>query len=69
MFAGTDTAARRICSDVLLNGLVVIDDGRHSLEASPKDYGLASLRYDLSKIRAKGLVERVPRSPRYRLRR
>jgi DNA-binding transcriptional ArsR family regulator len=38
-----------------------------ALEASPKDYSLASLRYDLSKLRAKGLVERVPRSRRYRL--
>jgi hypothetical protein len=28
---------------------------------------LASLRYDLSKLRAKGLVERVPHSRRYRL--
>jgi DNA-binding transcriptional ArsR family regulator len=30
-------------------------------------YSLASLRYDLSKLRAKGLVEKVPRSRRYRL--
>ena len=30
-------------------------------------YSLASLRYDLSKLRAKGLVERVPKSRRYRL--
>jgi hypothetical protein len=28
---------------------------------------LGSLRYDLSKLRAKGLVERVPHSRRYRL--
>ncbi len=28
---------------------------------------LASLRYDLSKLRAKGLVEKVPHSRRYRL--
>jgi DNA-binding transcriptional ArsR family regulator len=34
---------------------------------SSKDYSLASLRYDLSKLRAKGLVEKVPRSRRYRL--
>ncbi|MBZ5725448.1 MAG: hypothetical protein LAP87_10655 [Acidobacteriia bacterium] len=39
------------------------------LEVSPKDYSLASLRYDLSKLRAKRLVERVPRSRRYRLHR
>jgi hypothetical protein len=38
-----------------------------ALEASPKNYSLASLRYDLSKLRAKGLVQRVPRSRRYRL--
>jgi DNA-binding transcriptional ArsR family regulator len=38
-----------------------------ALEASPGDYSLASLRYDLSKLRVKGLVERVPRSRRYRL--
>jgi hypothetical protein len=37
------------------------------LEASPKQYSLASLRYDLSKLRAKGLVEKVPKSRRYRL--
>ena len=38
-----------------------------ALEASPKQYSLASLRYDLSKLRAKGLVEKVPKSRRYRL--
>ncbi len=38
-----------------------------ALELSPKDYSRASLRYDLSKLRAKGLVEKVPRSRRYRL--
>lgn len=38
-----------------------------ALEASPKTYSLASLRYDLSKLRAKALVEKVPRSRRYRL--
>jgi DNA-binding transcriptional ArsR family regulator len=31
------------------------------------DYTLASLRYDLSKLRAKGLVERLNKSRRYRL--
>jgi hypothetical protein len=30
-------------------------------------YTLAALRYDLSKLRAKGLVEKLPRSRRYRL--
>ena len=38
-----------------------------ALEVSPEEYSLASLRYDLSKPRAKGLVERVPHSRRYRL--
>lgn len=31
------------------------------------DYSLGSLRYDLSKLRAKGLVEKLPHSRRYRL--
>ena len=42
----------------------------HTLEAlntSADDYSLASRRYDLSKLRAKGLVEKVPHSRRYRL--
>jgi hypothetical protein len=30
-------------------------------------YKLNSLRYDLSKLRAKALVEKIPRSRRYRL--
>jgi hypothetical protein len=38
-----------------------------ALAVSSKDYSLASLRYDLWKLRAKGLVEKVPRSRRYRL--
>jgi hypothetical protein len=38
-----------------------------ALETPPDQYRLASLRYDLSKLRAKGLVERVPHSRRYRL--
>ncbi len=33
----------------------------------PDFYWHSSLRYDLSKLRAKGLVEKVPRSRRYRL--
>jgi hypothetical protein len=32
-----------------------------------KEYGLAQLRYDLGKLRGKGLVLRVPRSQRYEL--
>jgi hypothetical protein len=32
-----------------------------------EQYSLAALRYDLSKLRAKGLVEKLPRSRRHRL--
>jgi hypothetical protein len=39
-----------------------------ALGTTPEQYRLPSLRYDLSKLRAKGLVERVPHSHRYRLR-
>ena len=35
-----------------------------ALDATTDQYRLASLRYDLSKLRAKGLVERVPHSRR-----
>jgi hypothetical protein len=35
-------------------------------DMSPDHYRLPSLRYDLSKLRAKGLVERIPHSRRYR---
>jgi hypothetical protein len=45
----------------------VYPDTLTALEASPKQYSLASLRYDLSKLRAKGLVEKIPHSRRYRL--
>ena len=38
-----------------------------ALACSIDDYRLSSLRYDLSKLRAKGLVEKIPRSRRYRL--
>src|ERR1700676_1845221 len=36
-----------------------------ALQISPDQYSLASLRYDLSKLRAKGLVEKLPKSRRY----
>lgn len=39
-----------------------------ALDTTIDHYRLASLRYDLSKLRAKSLVERVPHSRRYRLR-
>jgi DNA-binding transcriptional ArsR family regulator len=38
---------------------------RHQLPAD--DYRLSQLRYDLSKLRAKGLVERIGNTRRYRL--
>jgi hypothetical protein len=38
-----------------------------ALGAGIQSYSLASLRYDLSKLHAKGLVEKLPRSRRYRL--
>ena len=39
----------------------------HALGATVAEYSLASFRYDLSKLRAKGLVERIPHSRRYQL--
>ena len=38
-----------------------------ALGGTVQRYTLSSLRYDLSKLRAKGLVEKLPRSRRYRL--
>ena len=38
-----------------------------ALGLTPADFTLGSLRYELSKLRAKGLVERIPHSRRYRL--
>ena len=38
-----------------------------ALDSTTKQYSLASLRYDLSKLRVKGLVEKLPRSRRYHL--
>jgi hypothetical protein len=38
-----------------------------ALDTTTDQYRLAALRYDLSKLRAKGLVERDPHSRRYRL--
>jgi len=38
-----------------------------ALGSSADRYTLASLRYDHSKLRAKGLVEKLPHSRRYRL--
>jgi hypothetical protein len=38
-----------------------------ALGRTESQYSLASFRYDLSKLRAKGLVEKIPHSHRYRL--
>jgi hypothetical protein len=38
-----------------------------ALQISAHQYSLASLRYDLSKLRAKALVDKLPKSRRYRL--
>jgi len=38
-----------------------------ALGCTLSQYRLSSLRYDLSKLRAKGLVEKIPHSSRYRL--
>src|SRR5438093_4840820 len=45
----------------------VHNDTAEELDRSTDDYTLASLRYDLSKLRAKGLVERLDKSRSYRL--
>ena len=45
----------------------IYTDTLAALELSPDKYSLGSLRYDLSKLRAKGLIEKLPRSRRYRL--
>jgi len=42
-------------------------DTAEALGRTTDNYTLASLRYDLSKLRAKGLVERLDKSRRYRL--
>jgi hypothetical protein len=42
-------------------------DVAQALSLSTDQYKLASLRYDLSKLRAKGLVEKLPHSRSYRL--
>jgi hypothetical protein len=40
---------------------------RAALDSTPEQYPLASLRYDLSKLRAKRLIEKVEHARRYRL--
>ncbi len=53
---GTDWTTRELHARVL---------ARYRL--ADKDYRLSQLRYDLAKLRAKGLVERLGRTRRYRL--
>lgn len=38
-----------------------------ALDSTPEQYPLAALRYDLWKLRAKRLIEKVEHAPRYRL--
>jgi hypothetical protein len=45
----------------------VHEEAAKALNRTPETYTLAQLRYDLGKLRAKGLVEKIPRSQRYRL--
>jgi hypothetical protein len=45
----------------------IYNDVLAALDVPLQQYRRASLRYDLSKLRAKGLVEKLPRSRRYRL--
>ncbi len=42
-------------------------DAAAALGKTPETYSLAQLRYDLAKLRAKGLVERLPGTQAYRL--
>ena len=45
----------------------IYTDTLAALETSPKEYSLGSVRYDLWKLRAKGLIEKLPHSRRYRI--
>jgi hypothetical protein len=45
----------------------VYEPALDALGCDASAYSLASFRYDLSKLRAKGLVEKVPHTRRYRL--
>ena len=52
------------------NSFTIVEIHPHVIKAlgcSPDRYTLASLRYDLSKLRAKGLVAKLPSSRRYQL--
>jgi len=45
----------------------LLEPATEALGVESDSYSLASLRYDLSKLRAKGLLHRVPRTRRYLL--
>ena len=55
-------AAENTCTTAELHPRAVA-----ALDASPEACRLAFLRYELSKLRAKGLIETLPHSRRYRL--
>jgi hypothetical protein len=60
----------RFCHIAAQNTFTTADiytDTLAALETSPKEYSLGSVRYDLWKLRAKGLVEKLPHSRRYRI--
>lgn len=58
-------------ANIAANGRFTTADLYHpaldALGTDESQYSLASFRYDLSKLRAKGLVERIPHSRRYQL--
>jgi hypothetical protein len=59
-FANVAAGGRFTTADLYLPAL-------EALGVTASRYSLASFRYDLSKLRAKGLVEKIPHSRRYRL--
>jgi hypothetical protein len=56
-----------IAAGSTFHSLDVYTPALEALGVKPSQYTLASFRYDLSKLRAKGLVEKIPHSRRYRL--
>ena len=63
-------ALARFCHIAAQNTFTTPEIYAHTLAAldlSPQEYRLSSLRYDLSKLRAKGLVDKLPHSRRYHL--
>src|SRR5207302_8982411 len=59
------------CSHIAAGGTFrtteIHEDVAKALGCSTADYKLGSLRYDLLKLRAKDLIQKLPRSHRYRL--